>query len=455
MLWYIIRRILYMIPTLFGIILITFILFNVIGDDPALTKLGKQVSAQRLEDFDIKRGYNKPLIAGLWGKIRAYSDSNFGTSPGPWHMVPGVVHSNSAGCIVMAAGAEYQVPLGFELYPDERFRWEIEYRLRDVPDPGSGPVGTPGDARLIITNAAGGTKVVALEKSGDRRTITIPFSTGPDTTALKCAFKVDGGVLELHSLRLRRRAAHFFDSQLWFYLTRLAAGDFGESHDNNQRVSDMIKQGVLPSLALTVPMFFVELIVSISLALFCAFYRNTLIDRSLVVISVILMSVNYLVWIILGQFVLGYGMRLFPVWGFESARYLVLPCLIGVISGLGAELRFYRTVMLDEMYKDYVRTAVAKGVSRRGVLFKHVLKNAMIPILTSVVMAIPFLYTGSLLLESFFGIPGLGRMAYDGIFYADLDVVRALVFVGAVIFMFANLFTDICYAFADPRVRLR
>ena len=279
--------------------------------------------------------------------------------------------------------------------------------------------------------------------------------TGADTSSFKCVFKVDGGALELHSLRLRRRAAHVFDSQLWFYLKQLASGDFGRSDDNNQRVSAMILEGLLPTLALTVPMFLVELIVSISLALFCAYYRNTLVDRFFVVFSVTLMSVNYLVWIILGQFILGHGMRLFPVWGFESARYLILPCLIGVIGGLGVELRFYRTIMLDEMYKDYVRTAVAKGVSRRGVLFKHVLKNAMIPILTSVVMAIPFLYTGSLLLESFFGIPGLGRMAYDGILYSDLDVVRSLVFIGAVVFMVANLITDICYAFADPRVRLK
>jgi peptide/nickel transport system permease protein len=453
MIWYIIRRILYMVPTLFGIILITFVLFNVIGDDPALAKLGKQVSPQRLEDFDIPRGYNKPLIAGSWGKIRAYGDSDFGTSSGPWRMVPGVVHSNKAARIILAAGAEYQIPLAFDLYPNEQFKWEIVYCLSNAP--GSGATDVHAKAALCLTNAAGLPQCFALENSSGQQTLSIPFQTGPDTAALKCVFRVEAGSLELKSVRLRRRTAHFFDSQLWFYLNQLAALDFGVSHDNNQRVSAMLRQGILPSLALTVPMFFIELLVSISLALFCAFYRNTIVDRFLVVFSVVLMSVNYLVWIILGQFLLGYKIGLLPVWGFESARYLILPCLIGVISGLGSELRFYRTVMLDEMYKDYVRTALAKGVSRRGILFKHVLKNAMIPILTSVVMAIPFLYTGSLLLESFFGIPGLGRLAYEGVFYSDIDVVRALVFVGAVIFMLANLVTDICYALADPRVRLR
>ena len=166
------------------------------------------------------------------------------------------------------------------------------------------------------------------------------------------------------------------------------------------------------------------------------------------------MSINYLVWIIVGQYLLGYKLGWFPVWGFESWRFLVLPVIIGVVSGLGGGLRFYRTVMLDEMYKDYVRTAFAKGVSKRGVLFKHVLKNAMIPIVTNVVIAIPFLYTGSLLLESFFGIPGLGYLGINAINSSDVDVVRAIVLIGAILFVVANLLTDLCYALVDPRVKL-
>jgi peptide/nickel transport system permease protein len=128
--------------------------------------------------------------------------------------------------------------------------------------------------------------------------------------------------------------------------------------------------------------------------------------------------------------------------------------IIGIVSGLGENIRFYRTIMLDELYRDYVRTAFAKGVSRRGVLLRHVLKNAMIPILTNVVIAIPFLYTGSLLLEGFFGIPGLGGMSINALNYSDVDVVRAVVFIGAVLYVFANLLTDIAYALVDPRVKL-
>ena len=167
------------------------------------------------------------------------------------------------------------------------------------------------------------------------------------------------------------------------------------------------------------------------------------------------MSVNYLVWIIFGQFFLAYKLRWFPIWGFESWSYLLLPVCIGILSGLGSNLRFYRTVILDEMYKDYVRTAYAKGLGPVSVLFRHVLPNAMIPIVTNTALALPFLYTGSLLLESFFGIPGLGGLSVNAINSSDVDVVRGVVLVGAALYVIASLLTDVCYAVVDPRVKLR
>jgi peptide/nickel transport system permease protein len=217
----------------------------------------------------------------------------------------------------------------------------------------------------------------------------------------------------------------------------------------------MLKRGVLPSLALSVPIFFGGLVLSVGLALMCAYWRNRWVDRVFVFLAVALMSVNYLVWIIFGQFFLAYKWQLFPIWGFESWRYLLLPVMIGILSGLGANLRFYRTMMLDEIYKDYVRTAFAKGVSPAGVLFKHVLPNAMIPIVTNTVIALPFLYTGNLLLESFFGIPGLGGLSINAINSSDVDVVRGVVLVGAILYVVASLATDLCYALVDPRVKLR
>jgi peptide/nickel transport system permease protein len=243
--------------------------------------------------------------------------------------------------------------------------------------------------------------------------------------------------------------------QFAHYLKQIATFNFGRSFASNQEISTLILNGILPSLSLTVPIFAIELVVTIAIALFAAYYRNTWLDRSVVVLAVMGMSVSYLVYILVGQYVLAYQLRLFPIWGFESVRYLVLPVIIGVVSGLGSGVRFYRTVMLDEMYQDYVRTAFAKGNAERTVLFKHVLKNAMIPILTSVVLSIPFLYTGNLLLETFFGIPGLGYLSIEAINSSDFPVIKAVVLVGSIMYVFASLLTDICYALVDPRIKLR
>jgi peptide/nickel transport system permease protein len=167
------------------------------------------------------------------------------------------------------------------------------------------------------------------------------------------------------------------------------------------------------------------------------------------------MSISALVYIMVAQYWLASEWRLFPVWGFENPYYLVLPVVIGVVAGTGSAVRFYRTVILDEIYQEYVRTARAKGVSQQAILFRHVLRNAMIPILTNVIIAIPFLYTGSLLLENFFGIPGLGRMTVTALFNGDEDVIFADVFLGSILFVVANVVTDIAYTWADPRIRLR
>jgi peptide/nickel transport system permease protein len=248
---------------------------------------------------------------------------------------------------------------------------------------------------------------------------------------------------------------HVFDSQWFFYCRQVVTFDFGRSFASQQKISTLMLNGVVPSLMLAVPIFFVEAVVAISISLFAAFYRNTWIDRTLVVLCVVGMSVSYLVYILVFQYVLAFRLQWFPIWGYESVKYLFLPVIVGLVSGLGGEVRFYRTVMLDEMYQDYVRTAFSKGVSQRAVLFKHVLKNAMIPVITHTVIAIPFLYTGNLLLETFFGIPGVGYLAVEAINSNDIPVIKATVMVGSIIYVFASLITDICYAMVDPRVKLR
>ena len=237
-----------------------------------------------------------------------------------------------------------------------------------------------------------------------------------------------------------------FDSQFFNFIKNVAKGDFGMSTEHREPVMGVLKRGVGPTLSLTVPMVVLGTLLGLALALGCAALRGGVFD--------VLMSVNYVVWVLAGQFFLAYKWRLFPIWGYENAFYLALPVLIGVLSSLGVDIRFFRTAVLDEIYKPYVRTARAKGLSGTAILVKHVLRNSLIPIVTYVSLSIPYLFTGSLLLETFFGIPGLGSVSLNAINSADLAVVRAVVLLGALLYQVVNLVTDLAYAALDPRVRL-
>jgi len=238
---------------------------------------------------------------------------------------------------------------------------------------------------------------------------------------------------------------------------RLFVFDFGRS-DSGRDISFDINQRMWPSLAIAVPQLIVGLLVTISLALLIAFFRGTYIDYWAVVICVALMSISSLFYIIGGQFVMGKILRVVPISGFEDGvfgiKFLILPVLIGIVGGIGSSTRWYRTIFLEEINKDYVRTARAKGISEQMVLFKHVLRNAMIPILTGVVVILPLLFMGSLITESFFGIPGLGSYTIDAINRQDFSIVRSMVFLGAVLYIIGLLLTDISYTVVDPRVRL-
>lgn len=446
MLRYIIKRLLYMIPTVLGVIIITFGLFHIRGGDPSKSALGQHANPKRLEEFDLERGYDKPLFFGNWGKTRAYT-WKLEDGAGPWkaHAAAGCIHTNNPARLVMPANKCLTMPFAFDLSSNTLYHIVVVSRQ---------PADCAAPSTVELFTGPNTTRTVALPISSHWQRTVIEFR--PDRSDdFTCAFRTTSSTLEIKSLKLERATRGLLDSQFVFYLGQIARFDFGSSSQTNQRVRHMILDGIVPSLMLTVPMFLIGLIVEVALALVCAFYRNRFIDRFFVVISVAMMSIPYLVWIIVGQYFLAYRLQWVPVWGFESIKYLYLPVFVGIVSGLGSGVRFYRTIMLDEMYKDYVRTAFAKGVSKTGVLFKHVLKNAMIPILTSVIMTIPFLYTGSLLLERFFGIPGLGNLSINGILNSDVDVVRAVVFVGAILFVIANLITDICYALVDPRVRLK
>lgn len=313
MIAYVIKRLLQVIPTTFGILLLTFLLFHVVGGSPAQVILGKNATAEAIAAFDAKYGFDKPLFIG----------------DGAWH-----------------------------------------------------------------------------------------------------------------------------DSQFFNYTTSLLRGDFGISTEHQRAVTEVLADGVGASLSLTVPILVFGTLLGIGTALLCAAWRDRAPDRIVLVFSTVLMSVNYVVWVLAGQFLFAYKAGAFPIWGYEGVGYLVLPVCIGIFSSLGRDIRFFRAAFLDEIYKPYVRTARAKGLSNTKVLLGHVLRNSLIPVLTYVSLSIPYLFTGSLLLESFFGIPGLGSISINAINSSDMSVVRAVVVLGAMMYQAVQLITDLCYAWLDPRIRL-
>ncbi len=406
---YIFKRLLEMLPATLGVLVLTFLLFHVVGGSPAEVVLGKNASAEALAIFDARHGYDKPLFFGRWAAVRAVG-----------------------------------------ITPDDKLIKRTEAELCDVPLLYALP---PGSYRLNVARLLLGLREAV---TGEAEEVLVD-GTAPLTFAVREGWKaVTLGAVTVDDgkLRLEKQNNGLLDSQFFNYVRALFRGDLGYSAEHNQPVARILREGAGPSLALTVPILVGGTVLGVMLGMLCAAWRGGVVDRLILVGSTILMSVNYVVWVLAGQFLLAFKLRLFPVWGFESAAYMVLPVMIGIVSGLGRDVRFYRAAILDEVYKPYVRTAQAKGLGGSRIMVRHVLRNSLIPIVTYVSLSIPFLFTGSLLLESFFGIPGLGNVSLNAIHSSDMAVVRAVVLLGALLYQAVNLLADLCYGWLDPRVRL-
>ena len=421
MLRYTIQRVLEMVPTTLGILLLTFVLFHVVGGSPAQVIKGKNATAESLAAFDVRYGYDKPLFCGHWARLRALEDRR--TEDGRRQTDGGV---RVPLAYALPAGI-YQLTLGGCASGDDPL---VDLTIQSI------------DGGAATTN-----RMAGVANAGNWQ---VAFTVPDEQRA--AALVITGA--HPGSMRLRKRTGYFFDSQLCHFLLGLMRGELGESAEYGISVGQVLRRGVGPSLAITVPILIGGTILAVMLGLFCAMWRDGGVDRSILLVSTLLMSVNYVVWVLAGQYFLAYRLHLFPIWGFEGWTYILLPVLIGVLGGLGRDIRFYRAVILDEIYKPYVRTAWAKGLTGAQVMMRHVLRNSLIPIVTYVSLSIPFLFTGSLLLESFYGIPGLGCVSLNAIHSSDMAVVRAVVIVGALLYQVVNLLTDLCYAWLDPRVRL-
>jgi peptide/nickel transport system permease protein len=248
------------------------------------------------------------------------------------------------------------------------------------------------------------------------------------------------------------------DTIFYTKTVKLFVFDFGQS-DSGRDIGYDISQRMWPSLMITLPILILGLFLTISLALAVAFFRATYLDTFAVIMCVCMMSVSGLFYIIGGQYLFSKLLKIVPISGFDDGflaiKFLILPVVVGVVGGLGSGTRWYRTIFLEEVNQDYVRTARSKGLSEKVVFYVHVLRNGMIPILTGVVALLPSLFLGSLITEAFFGIPGLGSYTIEAIQSQDFSIVRAMVFLGSALYILGLVLTDISYTFVDPRISLR
>ncbi len=261
-----------------------------------------------------------------------------------------------------------------------------------------------------------------------------------------------------------RRAEYGLDQPLPMqyvrYLKEIVTFDFGRSFVTRERISDILAQRIGPSLSITLPALFLTTLIAVGIALVAAFNRGRFIDRLLMFLAVLGMSISFLVYIVAGQYLLAFKAGWFQIFGYDSGllarwQYLALPILVQVIVATGYDVRFYRAAIVEETTRLHVKTAFAKGLPRHTVLLKHVLRNSLIPIISRVMISVPFLITGSLLVETYFGIPGLGLTVLDALNAQDYPLIKAITVLVSVLFILGNILTDVFYSWADPRVRLK
>ena len=399
-----IKRLLFSVAIIFGVMLLTFALFNVAAGDPAAALLGKNATPEELENLRIKLGSDLPAVFGYYRKSEVFSLPRL-----PFELKKDAI-------LTLKKNFEAKMPLFVKI----SFRGEVNGQ-RDGKN-----IYLPISDRAEVFTLQGDALVTDMEILYRQRN---PFYS-----------QFSKFLTEIVRIDDKAPYLHFFD--------------MGESLLTNEKVTDIIKRSIVPSLLLMIPVYLGELFFGILLALAAIACKDTWVDKTLLFISIAGMSISYLVLIIFFQWFFGFYCDLFPVWGSSSVRHYILPVICGIVYGVGGNVRFYRALFANEYYKEYIRTARAKGCSSPKIYTKHLLKNAAIPIIAQSSSTLPFLFTGSLLLESFFGIPGLGSAGVDALNNSDLQLLKALVLFSAVLFIFFNFAADFVYALVDPRVKV-
>lgn len=436
MIKYIIRRSAYSSLIIIGVLILTFVLFRIAAGDPAAAVLGKNPSPREIEDLRMELASDKPLIWGNWRRTEIYTSVNFAEK----RELPGFKTEGIA---------EYKEGLlrlnGGKMTFQKNFEME----------------GAAVKAAIVFRGSFSSNGVTYHSKVWKEIEILL------QGISLSDFFTVDNTDMpssDFKRVEFYRQQKPPWDSQLLASLKEIVQFrsnfpyvsflNFGRTLITRESIRGVLWRGVWPSLMLMLPIFSGELLLGVAIALFSTAFRGSWPDKIIVLFSVAGMSISYLAFIIFGQWYLAYHFNWFPVWGFGTLRHLALPVLIGIISGLGGGVRFYRTIFINELNKEYLTMAEAKGCGVFSVYCKHLLRNAAIPLIARATTILPFLFTGSLLLESFFGIPGLGYEGINALMNSDLQMLKALVILTALIFIVVNLFADVAYVWADPRVRL-
>lgn len=435
---YIIRRTLYAIPILIGVNVLVFLLFFFVNspDDMARAHLGyKRVTPEQIDRWKREHSLHLPYFYNAgWHRLGALSATKA---------------RNKAVFQTPGAGA---YALVIEAPAAKQAQQQRTVRVQSSQ---------PGTLRLPKDFEADGTLVVPSATAERRVEFRLAPSQQQEPPWLRITFEVPTPAPTHRVLLEYQRAlplpARFTQTIFFQRSLKMLAFQYGKSDDGKDIGAEIVKR-MGPSLSITVPAFVLGLLLDVFCAMVVALYRGTYVDYWGVIVCVLLMSISALFYIMAGQVLFGKVLRLVPISGFDyglySLKFVLLPVIVAILAGLGGQVRFYRTIFLEEINRDYVRTARAKGLPERKVLFVHTLKNAMIPILTGLVISLPFLFAGSLLLESFFAIPGMGAFMLDAIQRQDFAVVQAMVSLGSFLYVVGLLLTDISYTLVDPRVRL-
>jgi len=438
MISYIIRRCLYAIPTLIGVNVIVFALFFFVNspDDMARVHLGqKRVTPEQIDAWKRERSLDLPYFYNNgWRRLGSLAADEA---------------ENKAELATLGAGT-YALAVDAPSAATEAQSCNLRVQC-SAPARLSLPADFASDGTLALPATTERRRFVFQIGPGDDEEppeLTLSFALESPAPTHRVVLEYKGDIAPLSRL-----------TQTIFYQrsVKMLFFSYGRS-DDGKDIGDEILKRMWPSLSIAVPVLLIAMFVDIFFAMLSAFYRGTYVDYWGVILCVLLMSISGLFYIMGAQVLFSKILRLVPISGYDdglhSIKFIALPIVTVIIMGLGGSIRFYRTVFLEEIGKDYVRTARAKGLSEFSVLFVHALKNAMLPILTSVVAGLPFLFAGNLLLESFFAIPGMGSFTLDAIQRQDFAVVQAMVCLGSFLYIVGLVLTDISYTLVDPRVRL-